>query len=222
MKISRYLLLLVPLLSQLTTGIISSGESNRCGFEKSVEDLDFISDPVAGERKHILGGNVLQDFVTSDILCHIATDGQPTFLRQHNQKHLAERLSRRESQSPVTNIISMKTIILALHVLGAAESAEQISKLCEMISFKRLTDNGLDGSMLQSLLCKRNDLDFYLPASSNAVKALLETWYTGLWLQTVYVAFAGHYPELCKIFETKKMSIIHMNGTLLRQALCSV
>ncbi|KAK2832029.1 hypothetical protein FQN49_006923 [Arthroderma sp. PD_2] len=226
MEITRYLLLLLPLLSHITVGKDCPGSPGRCGLQKRVEDVDFIDGPGVTYKNETILGNPFRDIISHGVPCHIALDGQPVFLRQSDQKNRAARSShqssRRAAQNPVKNIISMKTVILALHVLGAAESPEQITQLCGIVNFKRITDNGLDGAMLEKLVCKRNDLDFYLPARSDAVKELLSTWYTGLWLQILYVAFAGHYPDLCKIFETKKMSIIHMNGTLLEQILCSL
>ncbi|EFR05000.1 hypothetical protein MGYG_08003 [Nannizzia gypsea CBS 118893] len=218
----RMYLLLTPLLSYLAMGAKTSASSDRSRFHQRVEDVAIVDDSVATHLQHVLEGNPLRDLIPSNFLPPFAFDGQPLSSGPHNQKHRAGRVSRRTTQSPVKNIISMESIILLLHVIGAAESAEQVTNLCETVNFKRITDNGLDGAMLESMICKRNDLEFYLPANSEAVKELLSTWYMGLWMQILYVAFAGHYPDLCKIFETKKMSVINMNGTFLEHVLCSL
>ncbi|EZF34395.1 hypothetical protein TMEN_8429 [Trichophyton mentagrophytes] len=215
----RYFLVALLLL-YLTVGAASSTSSDRSDFHQRVADVEF-ADSLAAYLRRNLDGNPLQILIPKSFLYPITMDGQPV-LGPQGQRRRAKRFSPSIKQSPIKNIISMESIILLLHVIGAAESAEQIIKLCETVNFNRITDNGLDGAMLESMICKRNDLEFYIPANSDAVKELLSTWYMGLWMQILYVAFAGHYPDLCKIFETKKMSIINMNGTFLEQILCSL
>lgn len=133
------------------------------------------------------------------------------------------RLSRRYDKKAyiLSNIMNMMSMALVINLLGAVDDADQMAKLCQAINPARLTENNLNGILLENILCLNTNLDDYVPADPAAVKALMSDWIAGLWLQQTYVMFTGHYSELCKGFNPSQADGINMNGTLLKEVMCN-